>query len=96
MATPRKITDRPTYSGRGPVRAVPKTVWGANILCACDRMEMSLNQLAARAGVARNTLDRMLDGSHETSVQKLAFVAEALGLGLHQIVLPPEQFEEIT
>jgi hypothetical protein len=26
MATPRKITDRPTYSGRGPVRAVPKTV----------------------------------------------------------------------
>ena len=97
MATPRKIGDRPRYAGpRGPVREGAKTLWGENILSACDRREMSLTQLAKRAGIGKNTLERMLDGTCETSVQKLSFVAEALGYALHQIVLPADEFEAIT
>lgn len=95
MATPRKIGARPGYSRSGPLPAIPNTLWGENILSACDRRRISLRQLATKAGIGHSTLDRMLDGSSETSVQKLAFVAEALGFSLYQIVLPADQFEEL-
>lgn len=97
MATPRKVLDRPGFAGsRGPVKSVPKTTWGENILSACDRSGMSLNELAKRAGVSRSTLDRMLSGASETSVEKLNYVAQVLGLKVHQLLLPSDQFEDVV
>lgn len=97
MDTARKFLDRPTHSGtRGPVRGLAKTPWGENIMSACDRKEMTVNDLAKRAGISRSTLYRMLDGTSETSIQKLAYVAEALGYELHELLLPADQFEDVT
>lgn len=64
-------------------------VIGARVRDARIRRSLTLDQLAASAGVSRRMLVNVEQGSANPSVATLLRLAQALGLGLPELVEPP-------
>lgn len=73
-----------------PARSAPLDIIARALRRERESAELSLTELAKRAGIAKSTLSQLESGSGNPSVETLWALAVALGVPLSRLVDPPK------
>jgi transcriptional regulator with XRE-family HTH domain len=59
-----------------------------NIRCVLEARDMTMSELAERCGIDRSNLSKILHGKERVTLDRAGVIADALGIGLHELISP--------